>query len=187
MVVSVTNAQWAVPIDVRGIARVVRCAIRRLRIATPGTLAITFLGGGPMRRLNKRFLCHDRVTDVLSFRYEGERVVGEIFIAPSEARAYAARHRIPSQDELSRYVLHGLLHWLGHDDATPAQQRRMRQLEDELLMACLMKYQAPISKSQTNPKSQIPNRLVLGAWNLVLVWCLEFGTWCFRSDGRPHD
>jgi probable rRNA maturation factor len=92
-----------------------------------------------MRRLNKQFRQHDRTTDVLSFRYDGRAVephppiVGEILIAPSEARAYAKRHGLSYQQELSRYVIHGLLHWKGYDDKTPAQRCRMRALEDSLL------------------------------------------------------
>ena len=113
-----------------------RCAARRLRIRTPGTLAITFIGARRMRALNKRFLRHDRPTDVLSFRYEGEPIAGEILVAPGAARRYAARHGIPYEEELARYVVHGLLHWLGHRDSTPQQQQAMRQREDTLLAAC---------------------------------------------------
>ena len=89
-----------------------------------------------MRRLNRQFLRHDCVTDVLSFRYEGEPVIGDIVIAPSQARAYARRHGVSYVQELSRYIVHGLLHWLGHEDRTPAQQRKMRTLEDQLLTCC---------------------------------------------------
>ncbi len=133
MTVSVTNAQRALPVDTRAVARLARRAIARLRIATPGTLAITFLDPQAMRKLNKRFLRHDRLTDVITFRYPGEPVVGEVFVAPSAARRYARQHGIAYRDELSRYVVHGLLHWLGHDDRTPVQQRRMRGREDALL------------------------------------------------------
>jgi len=136
MTVRVTNAQRAVPINARAMNRLARCAIRRLGITTSGELAITFIGARRMRALNKRFRRHDWTTDVLSFRYDHERIVGEILIAPSEALAYAKRHRLPYATELSRYVVHGLLHWLGHEDRTAAEQRAMRANEDRLLTAC---------------------------------------------------
>mgnify|MGYP001612559183 CR=1 FL=1 len=63
-------------------------------------------------------------------------VAGEILIAPACAKRYARRHGLGYQEELARYVVHGLLHWVGHDDATPLQQRRMRALEDQLLACC---------------------------------------------------
>ena len=158
MRVSVTNTQRTLPVDVECIDRLARCVVRRLSIRHAGTLAIIFIDGRQMRQLNQRFLQHDRSTDVLSFRYEDpsarrglardsapawptsgglrEAVVGEILIDPRHARRYAAHHVIPYKQELARYVIHGLLHWLGHDDNTPAQQRAIRAMEDRLLACC---------------------------------------------------
>lgn len=148
MTVQVTNTQRDVAVDTARIARLARSAVRHLRIRTPGILAVTFLAPGPMRILNQRFCRHDRPTDVLSFRYDGAarslppgaretQVVGEILIAPRLAQDYAMRHRISYAEELGRYVMHGLLHWLGYDDETLAQQRAMRSMEDQLLTQCV--------------------------------------------------
>ena len=133
MSVTVMNAQRRVAIDTARMKRVARSAVRRLRIRGSGTMAIAFIDSRRMRTLNKRFLRHDRPTDVLSFRYDGEPVIGEILIDPSQARAYAVRHKIPYANELSRYVVHGLLHWMGHEDRTKAQQAKMRKMEDRVL------------------------------------------------------
>ena len=53
-----------------------------------------------------------------------------------QAQRYAATHAVPYAEELSRYVVHGLLYWLGHEDRTRTQQAKMRRLEDGLLSAC---------------------------------------------------
>lgn len=98
--------------------------------------SVAFVDGRTMRALNRRFTGHAGLTDVLSFRYQGERIIGEILIAPEAARRYATAHNIPYRIELARYVVHGLLHWLGHEDRTPTQQRRMRRMEDRLLAKC---------------------------------------------------
>ncbi len=63
-------------------------------------------------------------------------VAGEILIAPAFAKRYARQHGLEYREELARYVVHGLLHWVGREDQTAAQQRRMRQLEDRLLNHC---------------------------------------------------
>ena len=131
--VSIQNLQREAPVDAARMTRLARCAIRRLRIRERGTLSIAFIATRRMRALNHQFLRHDRPTDVLSFRYDGEPIVGEILIDPSQAKAYANRHNVPYAEELSRYVVHGLLHWLGHEDQTAAQQRAMRAMEDRLL------------------------------------------------------
>jgi probable rRNA maturation factor len=133
MTVSVINAQRESPVNTTRMARLARQAVRRLGIRTPGTLAVTFIGSCQMRALNKRFGRHDAVTDVLSFRYDGEPVVGEILVAPRVARAYARHHGLAYEEELGRYVVHGLLHWLGEEDTTTAQRRRMQRAEDRLL------------------------------------------------------
>lgn len=134
MRIVMTNAQRRLPVPVPALTRFARRSARRLGIRVGGTIAITFIDAARMRRLNRQFLRHDRPTDVLSFRYEeGEPVVGEILIAPAAARAYAAEHGLPYREELARYVAHGLLHWLGHDDRTRAQQQTMRRLENQLL------------------------------------------------------
>lgn len=145
MTIALANAQRGVPVDVPRLTRLARCAVRALRIRTLGRLEITFVAAQQMRRLNRRFLRQDRSTDVLSFRYlaasaastEISLIVGDIVIAPREAHAYAKRHRLPYAEELSRYVIHGLLHWLGHEDRTSSEQRKMRMMENRLLIQCL--------------------------------------------------
>ncbi len=136
MTVTVVNAQRTAPVPTARLARLARQALHRLGIAKRGAFEITFLDARRMRQLNRRFLRHDRTTDVLCFRYDGEPVVGEMFVAPSVARAYARRHGLSYQQELARYVIHGLLHWTGLNDRTPTQQRMMRGREDRLLERC---------------------------------------------------
>jgi len=132
----IVNAQSSLPVDLRRMMRLARCAIRRLRIRTQGTFEITFVSAARMQTLNRTFMGHNRPTDVLSFRYDGEPVIGEILIAPSAARTYARCHGLAYEAELSRYVVHGLLHWLGHEDRTTQQRARMRVMEDQLLNRC---------------------------------------------------
>jgi len=136
MVISVRNEQREAPVSVAQTARLARRAVRQLRIRMRGTLAITFIDTRRMRALNRRFLRHDRPTDVLSFRYHRESVVGDILISPSAARAYARANGLKYADELSRYVVHGLLHWTGQNDQTPAQRKKTRRREDHILKVC---------------------------------------------------
>ena len=153
----VWDAQRVFPVNTVRVTRLARKTIRALGIRTGGILEITFIGSRQIRTLNRRFLRHDRPTDVLSFRYHNhargskleargsrpqpgalnpEPIVGEIFIAPALARAYARQHGLSYEEELSRYVVHGILHWLGREDKTIAQQHRMRERENRLLTMC---------------------------------------------------
>jgi probable rRNA maturation factor len=143
--IALSNAQRSVQVPLRRMDRVAQCAVRRLKLKGRGTLAVTFISAGRMRALNRRFLGHDWETDVLSFRYDAPRtrgpihggsVVGEVLVSPAYARRYARTHRLAYEEELARYVVHGILHWRGLDDATPAQQARMRREENRPLNAC---------------------------------------------------
>jgi probable rRNA maturation factor len=123
-------------------------------------LSIVFLDALAMRRLNRKHLGHDRVTDVVTFNFmtvdEGRRrrrdagrsvsvrrlrppssgpvcIDGEIYICPAEARRNARLYGEPFKRELLRYLAHGILHLLGFDDASGVGRKRMRALEDELL------------------------------------------------------
>jgi probable rRNA maturation factor len=128
-------------------------------------LSVVFLDAHAMRQLNRKYLGHDRVTDVISFnlrdsiglqehRSTGAQVKrrrscahvllcscaqggidGEIYICPAEARRNAKCYGEPVKRELLRYLAHGILHLLGFDDATAEQRQRMRTMEDELLKA----------------------------------------------------
>lgn len=155
MTVTVRNEQRISPVNVARMARLARCAVRRLRIRTRGTLAVTFIDGRRMRALNRRFLDHDRTTDVLSFRYRGEPVIGDIVISPSAARAYARAHGLNYTEELSCYVVHGLLHWVGYDDRTQAQSRTMRMMEGVLLARCGMNRSGRAEKAKIETSRRV--------------------------------
>jgi len=45
----------------------------------------------------------------------------------------AKRFRSTWQSEIVRYVVHGILHLLGHDDLKPALRRRMKREENRLV------------------------------------------------------
>ena len=58
---------------------------------------------------------------------------GEIFVCLDEALAQARRFRTTWQRELTRYIVHGILHLVGHEDRAPAARRKMKRAEDRLL------------------------------------------------------
>lgn len=101
-------------------------------------LGLVFVTDRTMKRMNKRFLKHDWHTDVLAFPGPGGRsksFLGEIIIAPNRARIWARRYGMIFQEELMRYVCHGILHLLGFRDDTLRKRNAMRLEENRLLYA----------------------------------------------------
>ncbi len=106
-------------------------------------LSIRLCDDAVMRRLNRRYRGLDRTTDVLAFAMaEGEptpqtagRLLGDVVISlPTAARNARGAGRRPL-DEVTWLLAHGLLHLLGFDHQTPAQDRRMRARADALVAA----------------------------------------------------
>lgn len=100
-------------------------------------LFIYVVGAPEMTRLNEVYLRHAGSTDVLAFDYaDGRRegtLFGEIFVCTDEALIQAKRFHTTWQEELVRYVVHGTLHLLGHDDHSAAKRRTMKREENRLL------------------------------------------------------
>ncbi len=70
-------------------------------------------------------------TDVLTFQH------GEIVISADTAATQARMFHTSVTAEIQLYVLHGLLHLAGFDDATPSKSRQMHQLQKKLMTTIL--------------------------------------------------
>ncbi|MFQ5569943.1 MAG: rRNA maturation RNase YbeY [Rhodothermales bacterium] len=103
-------------------------------------LGIILADHNTVLELNQTYLAHDYLTDVLSFSLsdtgEDKVVDGEVYVDLDTAAERHAEFNVSFEEEARRYVLHGLLHLMGYDDATPDQKRAMRRLENRYLAAC---------------------------------------------------
>ena len=90
--------------------------------------------------LNRDYLSHDYRTDVLSFSLADDPagpLDGEVYVDLDTAAERHDDFGATFEEEARRYVVHGLLHLLGHDDATDDARAAMRRLEDHYLGTCL--------------------------------------------------
>lgn len=92
-----------------------------------------------IRGLNRRWRDIDRPTDVLSFPLSeppgNGPLLGDVVISLDTAVRRARRDGRRVQEELDRYLAHGLLHLLGFDHRRPEEARRMARREAELIRA----------------------------------------------------
>ena len=100
-----------------------------------------------VRRLNQSYLDHDYNTDVLSFSLreteDTDEVEGEVYVDLDTAAERHEEFDTTFEREAYRYVVHGVLHLLGYDDATDEGQKRMRAKEDQYLDAVLSAASSP--------------------------------------------
>ena len=93
-----------------------------------------------IRTLNREFRNVDRVTDVLTFpAWEGEislsadGYLGDIMICYDRAKEQAEEFGHSLRRELSFLAVHGVLHLLGYDHMTEADEKRMREKQTAIL------------------------------------------------------
>jgi len=98
-------------------------------------LTVRVTGDRELRRLNREFLGEDHATDVLSFP-SGELsagYLGDLALAWPAVVRQAEAFGHGAEVEAALLAVHGLLHLLGWDHATPAEERAMTALT----LACL--------------------------------------------------
>lgn len=87
-----------------------------------------------IKELNRLYRKIDRPTDVLSFPMKDPSMLGDIVVSVDRAEEQAARYGVPFYEELSRLLIHGALHLLGHDHVKGGRQAgEMKKREEELL------------------------------------------------------
>jgi probable rRNA maturation factor len=108
------------------------------RDASSSRLTLVITGDEQVHALNRRYRQVDAPTDVLAFATDetagqdsfvsapGEPAyLGDVIISYPRAEAQAQAGGHPVSAELQLLVVHGVLHLLGYDHATPAQKRKM--------------------------------------------------------------
>ena len=141
------------PIDAAWLARLATFLLPRLRLHPMCELAITLVDAPRMTELHEEWMDEPGPTDVLSFPMDELRsapegiepepgMLGDIVLCPQVAAAQAADRGRTLEEELAFLVTHGMLHLIGYDHATEAEQARMFTLQDGLLAAWLASEEA---------------------------------------------
>ncbi|MDR0645446.1 MAG: rRNA maturation RNase YbeY [Elusimicrobiota bacterium] len=101
-----------------------------------GELNIIIVSGKQMRRINKQFLNHDYVTDVISFGYdfcgEDKEPFGDIFVCFEQAKKQALEQKHGALFEMLTLIAHGALHLAGHNDNTDKLRTAMNAKAEQI-------------------------------------------------------
>jgi probable rRNA maturation factor len=102
-------------------------------------ISVTFVSGPAMRKLNREWLGHDYVTDVITFPLPAVdgTLLGDVYICPAFAKGQAKEHGVPLKQELMRLVVHGTLHVLGytHPEGSTRTRSPMWRRQERYLKA----------------------------------------------------
>jgi probable rRNA maturation factor len=117
-------------------------ALRALSAATRAVLrgekvrhadiSVALVDNPTIHRLNRKFLRHNKPTDVITFPLSSEEeavLSGEIVISGEMARTASRQFGHTERAEIALYLIHGLLHLCGYDDTSNAKRKVMRERE----------------------------------------------------------
>ncbi len=150
--IDVSSSQNKHAIDVRALTRAIECALQIEQVAS-AVVSVSVVDNNAIQRINREHLQHDFPTDVISFqlhfagmgdaphnspselRAVGAMIEGEIIASAEMAAEMAASGQWTLINELTLYVIHGLLHICGYDDLSADEKVIMRAREREILNA----------------------------------------------------
>jgi probable rRNA maturation factor len=153
------DEQHDVDVDINGLVRLAQDVLRAEKVRGDCELAVTFVDEETIAELNKEFLGEDGPTDVLAFPIDDEIVesgrspdsgtsgpdrpemepgevpilLGDVMVCPAVAARNAVDHGKSTDEEVALLVVHGILHVLGMDHASPEEETAMFARQVELL------------------------------------------------------
>jgi len=100
----------------------------------PGDISVIFCSDEYLLEMNKKHLQHDYYTDIITFNYVDDLLIsGDLFISADRIKDNAIKFGVAFLEELYRVIFHGVLHLIGYNDKTEAEQKMMRQKENYYL------------------------------------------------------
>ena len=101
------------------------------------SISYIFCSDTYLHQLNKSYLNHDTLTDIITFPLSDENapIVSDIYISIDRIKENAFTIGTTFQHELHRVIFHGALHLCGYSDKSNQQKKKMRVLEDHYLHA----------------------------------------------------
>lgn len=91
------------------------------------SIEIAVVDDAAIARVHAEFLHDAAPTDAITFPY------GEILVSCDTAARYATQHNLPPEEELFRYMVHGLTHLHGYLDYEPEDRATMFAVQEPLV------------------------------------------------------
>jgi len=100
----------------------------------PGEIAFIFCSDARILQANNEYLQHNYYTDIITFDYsEKNTISGDIFISLETVKTNAEKFKQTFENELSRVIIHGILHLCGQKDKSSEERAEMTRKENKAL------------------------------------------------------
>lgn len=113
-------------------------AIIQRKIKLNGDLEVNIVGDKEIKDLNYRFRGLNKVTDVLSFAWQEDKIIktkslGQIYICYPQIERQAKELSVNTAEEFTRMLTHGLLHIMGYDHVRKSDAKKMFKIQEEIV------------------------------------------------------
>jgi|SRR6516165_6832408 len=134
--ISVRNLQRKISVNVAELERFAGSALKRClqlqkrkrtKLRKLNAVAVWLISDRRISKLHLQFFGESDPTDVITFHD------GEIFIGVETARRNAREFRNSLMSEIKLCIVHGCLHLHGFVDRTPADAKKMRNVQEKIL------------------------------------------------------
>jgi len=120
--------------DFQNIAQLVAKKEKKVR----GLVEINMIGDKEMIEMNYQYRGKKYPTDVLSFAWSEDKkikskLLGQIYICLPQIKRQAKEYKIKEYEEMTRMIIHGLLHLVGHDHIKKAPAQKMFKIQEGII------------------------------------------------------
>lgn len=132
MLVHIDNVQSDVSLDLSNLPLIIS-QVLKTENARCDEIAIHFVTSQKISVLHKKFFNDSSVTDCITLPLddpdEDYCILGDVFVCPKTAKKYVEKEGGDLYEEITLYVIHGILHLLGYDDLDEDEEVLMRAAE----------------------------------------------------------
>ena len=99
-------------------------------------ISYLFCNDDYLLEINKQYLNHDTLTDIITFDYSyGKTVSADIMISLERVLDNASSYGVSYDQELARVMAHGVLHCIGFKDKEEEDIKKMRLAEEKAIQS----------------------------------------------------
>lgn len=127
------ESEFSVKIDENLLHLLCRNVYLEEKISENRLVDLIFCTEETIQKLNNDFRKIDKITDVLSFSFDDDDYLGEIYICVKRADEQRKDYGLTLDEEISRLFVHGLFHLQGFDHETEQERSEMEKMEKKFV------------------------------------------------------
>ncbi|MGK5594707.1 MAG: rRNA maturation RNase YbeY [Parachlamydiaceae bacterium] len=133
MMIHIDNQQRDVSLNTSKLTSLVK-EILKLEDKACDEVAIHFVSTNEICKLHDIYFNDPSVTDCITLPLDSANsddycILGDVFVCPQTAKDYVSSNGGDLYEEITLYVIHGILHLLEYDDIDIEEEKMMRQAE----------------------------------------------------------